>query len=249
MIRGRTLLVSLVFVFLAMARSAQAVPILLGVDPGLTNLTIALSSSAGDATSTLEVSGSIDSEVLLIDHAIFGPVASQLELISGGLAASHDPLSIFGAGVSLTFTSVNLGMSVVGPSVSATPVAPGFSVADFYGYSAALDAGTLLIVGNVFAEPIDIALDLEMFPLILTLPLNSVGQIRVIGGAPGTLDVAVLIPVDAGARLVIAGLEVDLTLAGNVALSGTIIPEPSTALLLGTGLMLLSVARRSSRSG
>jgi hypothetical protein len=236
---------------LAATQTAKAVPMSLAVDPTATNLTLRVSSSAGSAETPFAVSGVLSSEVVLSDDALFGTVVTQLQLLSGQLDASHDPLSILGAGVSLTFSSANLGMSLTGPAVSATPVAPGFSIGDFRDNVVALDRGTIFIIGHVLAEPIDDSLDLTLFPLELTLPINSIGQIRVVEGAVegavegiAGLDVDITVPIDATSRLFIAGLDIDVSLTGNVVLKNSVIPEPGTGVLVATGLAIAGAARR-----
>lgn len=237
----------LAVVSIGAARSAQAVPIALQVDPTGTNLVFGVSSSAGSDTTPFLVSGAVSGELQLVDHGSFGPVVTQLELQSGILDASHQPLSILGAGVSLLFASTDMTASVTGPAVGATPVAPGFSVGDFRDHIAALNGGTFAVVGNVFADPVDESLDLALFPFELILPLNSIGQIRV-SGDPGALDVGISIPIDTVMPVFISGLAVDVTLSGTFALTGTIVPEPSTAGLLGMGLAIIAAARRQRHS-
>jgi hypothetical protein len=112
---------------------------------------------------------------------------------------------------------------------------------------AALDGGTFSVFGNVFADPIDVSLDLALSPFELILPLNSVGQ-TLVSGDPGAFDLAISIPVDTVMPVFISGLAVDVTLSGTFALTGTIVPEPGTAELLGMGLAIIAAARRQRHS-
>ena len=244
--RGFALLPGLLgLVALGLAQPARALPVSFEVDPATTSLTLGLSSSAagGQSTTPFAVSGTLPGDAVLSDDALFGSVVTQLSLFGGDLSASHDPLSIFGAGVSLTFASSNLGASVVGPVVDAIPVAPGLSIGEFRDYVVALDRGTLLVSGNVLSNPVDVSIDLALFPIELTLPINSIGQIRAVQGSAG-LGADVTVPIDASSRLFIAGLEADVSLSGQVGLTGTVVPEPGTGILLAAGLALTAAARR-----
>lgn len=231
------------------ARPALALPITFQVDAGATSLAISVSSTAGGSVAPLDLAGAVTGDVLVFDHPSFGPVATQLELTGGSVSASHPPLSIAAAGISLALSSSDLGLSLSGPPVGATPVAPGFSVADFRNQVASLEAGSLSILGSVLADSIDVSRDLSAFPIALILPLNSIGQIRLGEPTPGSTQLDVSIPVDVVAHLFASDLVIDLAVTGDLALTGTIVPEPSTLLLWAASLAVACAAgrRRTAR--
>jgi hypothetical protein len=104
------------------------------------------------------------------------------------------------------------------------------------------------VLGNVLATPVDSTFDLGLIPIVLLLPSNSIGQLKVSGALPGPAQVAVSIPVNTSRHLVVSGLDVDLTLTGTLALEGALVSEPSSLGLVAPALALAcGLGRRSPR--
>lgn len=246
--RCRVLLGSLLALALLAPAGAQALPVILTVDEAATDLVVTLTSGAGTDSAAFDVSGSVAAEVGLVDHPDFGPVVDALQLVPGPVTVAHAPLALFDPAFSLGFTLTDAGATLAGPVVAPTPVATGFSIVDFRDFKASVDQGAYAVIGSFAGEPVDAAIDLSALPFVLDLPLGSVGTIETTPGAGGAFDLEVIVPVDATTRIFFEGVETDLSLTGSLALTGTVIPEPGTGLLMGLGLGWMG-RRRASRRG
>ena len=243
---GGAALLAVAFATGAPPDSASAAALTFAVDGAASSATLSLATPLGTAApAAVTLSGSVDADVALAGHALFGLHATSLRFTGGSIAFSDTsiPLESFPL-YSIAFASQGLGATLSGPTATGLAVALGLSLFDVFGSTLGLDTGAVGATGTYYGLPVNETLDLASFPFTSFYPLNSVAEARVVDLGAGQASVALRVPFSALFRLSVDDTENTLALAGTLALNGQVVPEPATGLLLAAGLVGMGVAGR-----
>ena len=228
---------------LLVSSTASAGPISFAVDPSQSSLLV---SAAGTAQSilfgpiafsgsnTTSVGGSIDTDIV-------DPLGATLTLTATGGAVTLADFGIPILSGALTISFAGLGGPLTGgPSTSG--LGPPYSL-PVGGFVFTVNQGVISVppVGGLFAGfTYDFATS-PAFAFSLPATSSTITATPVGGGAQ---QLTWLIPVSTSLLVQPPGLSATIGLSGNVRLTTTVVPEPSTALLLGAGLGVLAAAAK-----
>ncbi|MEX2204677.1 MAG: hypothetical protein WEF50_00440 [Myxococcota bacterium] len=218
----------------------------LTVDSGASSVgaTLAISylgASDSDTVAHMPFAGVVQADVGLGSDPVHGVVPVSLQFLSGDVSSSGAQFALqlvssFVIDISVTLASL-LGRFDPELMPADPPSAAGTASVDLAPIDLVFDSGTLaMVVEPPGGEPI--VMDFAESPLVFAL--GGSGTVVLTPGTGG-LDVTVTIPVDEIALTSEGGIDVELTLFGDLVLRGTIAPQvPALSPLATLGLVLLS---------
>jgi hypothetical protein len=186
-------------------------------------------------SSTFNVSGTIAADLVTS-----GGVATQFDLAGAALALSNVLIAL---GPNASFSLTSATATLVGPPALFIGSTGATSSFDISGSELILDSGTASVccqgAGTVnFAST----------PVSFVYGPGSIAEVALADLFDGTFAASLSLPLDATTFYPPTSPVVTVTFAGDLAASGTLIPEPSTALLVGIGMTSLGAARRRRRA-
>lgn len=236
---------------LFVASTAAALPLNLTIDEGSSSASLAVSSPYPSAARPLSPSGVGSGEALLGDHVRHGQYVASfssdgVDLTLGGATLTLDTP----AGIELTFEASNLGATLAIPELFTLAVAPGRSLFDLVGSSLQIDRGMLRGTGSQLGNPVAFEWDFAEEPLSFLFPADSLGtaQITSVGGDPFAARFDLPLDLQTSFFAGPTATEFRFDLRGTAVVNATLVPEPSTALLVAFGLAILAGTGRRGRS-
>lgn len=211
------------------AVDAHAVPITFTVDVPQPSKQGEVVVGVYSGTSSFDVTGTVDADLI----------------VDGGIITGLDP-----QGADLSFSDVAILLSFMPPvsfwltDVTATLVGPpalflgssgGTSSFDVSDFQLVFDSGRAELYSGG-------AVDFSQTPVVFDYGPGSIAELGLAALGDGTLDVSLRLPLDLSTSYPPGQPPaVVYSMSGDLAASGTIVPEPSAALLLGLGLLGLAL--------
>lgn len=245
----RILLLSLMLPFVSSAGVASAVlrSLPLDVDTVASDVDVTIGITAfgaSDAQTLNDVgfSGTVQTDVDLVDAPGFGVVAGSLRFVSGEVVVDDTVFDqlLLNPGFPIAIEIETQGMSGSFDDVTlatGAPTAANTVPLDLTPIDLVFDMGSLAVAVTVTPPPITTTFDLAEAPLIFDL--GQTGSVVTVGD-----QVTVTVPVDELATATVEGLTVDVSFAGDLVLTGTLPPSDVPALgplPLAAGTLLLAL--------
>jgi hypothetical protein len=187
----------------------------------------------GGSSASFDVTGTIDATLVASDGTVTG-----FDLEGASLLLSDVTIPFIGGTV---FALRSVRARLTGPPALFLGGSAGSSSFDIAGSQLVFISG----VGSVCCAPPN-AVNFSTSPLAFDYGPGSIAEIVLTDLLDGTFDVSLLLPLDlATVYPPDRGTGILFVMQGDLAASGTFIPEPSTALLVGIGLAGIGAAVRS----
>jgi hypothetical protein len=240
-------LFALVFVLGSAAASAAPIDLVVNTaqsSVGATLVVTVFGDGDSDTVTDVPFTGTVQAGVGLGDDVTFGVVPTALRFVSGQVSStgtSFDLQVMPGVTIDINVLLDDISGGFDDVALAAEPpIAPNTARVDLAPIALVFDSGALEVTTTPPGDTTP--LDLAVTPLVFALGAEAtvVTQSR-----PGWVDVTVTLPIDETASVSESGVDVDLTLFGDLVLEGTIpvqAPGLSTAGVIATAVLLVIAA-------
>jgi hypothetical protein len=145
----------------------------------------------------------------------------------------------------LSVTSSGVSASLFSPELAVSPIQQGTSLFNLAGSSLLFDQGLISIVGSDLGSPIAYDFDLAASPIEVLFLEDTFAVAFVDDSGGGSPMVSFNAPIALTIRLYAVPIATEFVLGmeGQIQGSGTVVPEPSTGLLVLLGLAVLGRRR------
>ena len=240
--RTRELITAIACVTLV-ANAATAV--VLTVDPAQSTVDAQLAVSIASDTETLEFSGTMVSDAMLVTDPTFGVVVDSIQVTSADLGLSDGAWSLFFfLLVDVAVDSMDLRATASSSVILGTPVATNTSEFELQGSVLTFNQGVVIASGSALGSPVEVNNDLSVTPLEFPFESSTIATVVVTEAGGDVYDINVTIPVEASVIALEDPQVVTLNLSnGQIVLNGTLVEAENPVPMLGRwrtlGLMLL----------
>jgi hypothetical protein len=222
--------------------------VVLTVDPAQSTVDAELTVSIVSDTDTLQFSGTMISDSMLVTDPTFGVVVDNIQVTSADLGLSDGAWSLyFFLFVDVLVDSMDLRATASSDVILGTPVAMNTSEFELQGSVLTFNQGVVVATGSALGSSIDVNNDLSVTPLEFPFEDSTIATVVVTEAGGDVYDIDVTIPVEASVIALEDPEVVTLNLSnGQIVLTGTVIETENPVPTLGEwrtlGLMLLLVA-------
>lgn len=225
------------------ANAASAV--VLTVDPAQSTVDAELAVSIASDTETLQFSGTMVSDAMLVTDPTFGVVVDTIQVTSADLGLSDGAWSLFFfLLVDVAVDSMDLRATASSGVILGTPVATNTSEFELQGAVLTFNQGVVIATGSALGSPVDVNNDLSVTPLEFPFENSTIATVVVTEAGGNLYDINVTIPVEASVIALEDPQVVTLNLSnGQIVLNGTLVEAENPVPMLGRwrtlGLLLL----------